>query len=60
MKDKRHLSHDILNALERLQIMHDLIRDKNYQMISLEEIQNDLKETLDKMEKDYQSLINVD
>lgn len=56
MSSKRQLSHDILNALERLRIMHDLVKEKNYQMISQVELEADLKETLIKLEKDFAQL----
>lgn len=44
--DKHQVSHDILNILERLRIMHDLIRDQNYQHIPKEELLSDLEENL--------------
>ena len=40
--DNRQLSHDILNILERLRIMHDLIKDKNYEHIPKDELLTDL------------------
>lgn len=52
----RKVSHDILNILERLKIMHDLIKDKNFSDISEEEIKNDLKESLKKLETDFEEL----
>lgn len=58
MSSNRQLSHDILNALERLRIMHDLIKDNNFKMISKNEIENDLQETLKKLQSDFAALIN--
>lgn len=55
--DKRQLSHDILNMIERLRIMHDLAKEQNFSVISKEEIKSDLDETLKKIEKDLISLI---
>ena len=55
--DNRKLSHDILNALERLRIMHDLARDQNFTMISKEEVMSDLGETLRKLEEDLKRLL---
>lgn len=55
--DKRQLSHDILNMLERLKIMHDLARDQNFSVFPREEILEDLKETLQKLEKDFKELL---
>ncbi len=45
--DNRQLSHDILNILERLRIMHDLIKDNNYEHIPKDELLTDLNENLD-------------
>jgi hypothetical protein len=55
--DKRQLSHDILNMLERLRIMHDLAKDQNFSVIKKEELISDLDETLKKLEKDLRTLI---
>lgn len=55
--DKRQLSHDILNMLERLRIMHDLARDQNFQVISKEELIQDLEDGLKKLEADLKNLI---
>lgn len=57
MMDKRQLSHDILNLLERLRIMHDLARDENYEAIPKEELKNDLKDSLNQLEAAFQRLI---
>ena len=54
--DKRHLSHDILNILERLRIMHDLIKDQNYQHIPKEELLTDLSENLKLLKKHFETL----
>jgi len=55
--DKRQLSHDILNMIERLRIMHDLAKDQNFSVISKEELKNDLDETLKKLSEDFNILI---
>jgi hypothetical protein len=55
--DKRQLSHDILNMIERLRIMHDLAKDQNFSVISKEEIKADLEETLTNIKKDLLDLI---
>lgn len=57
MSDTKQLSHDILNALERLRIMHDLAKGKKFEMISKEELTSDLKETLEKLQQDFASLL---
>jgi hypothetical protein len=54
--DKRHLSHDILNILERLRIMHDLIKDQNYEHIPKEELLTDLNENLELLKKHFETL----
>ncbi|MGE3609221.1 MAG: hypothetical protein AB7I27_06500 [Bacteriovoracaceae bacterium] len=54
--NNRHLSHDILNILERLRIMHDLIKDKNYSVISEEEMRQDLDDSLKKLKEDFEKL----
>ncbi len=58
MSSNRQLSHDILNALERLRIMHDLLKDQNFKMISKAELEQDLAETLKKLNADFESLKN--
>jgi len=55
--DKRKLSHDILNMIERLRIMHDLVKDENYTSISKEEITQDLAEALKKLEEDFKAFL---
>ncbi len=54
--DKRQLSHNILNMLERLRIMHDLAKDQNFSVISKEELLKDLEETLRGLEQDLKNL----
>lgn len=54
--DKKKLSHDILNILERLRIMHDLIRDQNFEHIPKEELMTDLKENLEQLNKNFEKL----
>lgn len=57
MKDSHQLSHDILNILERLRIMHDLIREKKFDSISKEELEQDLKEALESLENHFKQLL---
>ena len=57
--DRRQLSHDILNILERLRIMHDLARDQNFEVISEEELKKDLKENLDQLKTDFEKLLSL-
>jgi hypothetical protein len=54
--DKRQLSHDILNILERLRIMHELIKDQNYSEIPKDELLTDLKENLELLKKHFETL----
>lgn len=56
MSSDRQLSHDILNALERLRIMHDLLKEKNFKSIPKDELIQDLKTTLKKLETDFEEL----
>jgi hypothetical protein len=44
--------------IERLKIMHDLAKKQDFKTIPKDELLSDLKITLDKLEKDFQSLIN--
>jgi hypothetical protein len=55
--DKRHLSHDILNLLERLRIMHDLARDENYQHISKNELKADLLESMKELAEKFDLML---
>lgn len=43
--------------IERLRIMHDLAKDKNFSVISKDEVLSDLDETLKKLEKDFKNLL---
>jgi hypothetical protein len=54
--NKDLLSHEILNILERLRIMHDLLREKNFSHISKQEIQSDLTTNLDLLNKHFEKL----
>jgi hypothetical protein len=54
--NKDLLSHEILNILERLRIMHDLLREKNFSHISKQEIQSDLTTNLDLLKKHFEKL----
>ncbi len=40
--------------------MHDLVKDKSFGMISKEEIEKDLKQTVTKLEADFQQLFTAD
>lgn len=56
--DSKKLSHDILNALERLRIMHDLIRSQNFSVIPKDEMVKDLEEEIKKLEGNFRILLN--
>ncbi len=58
--DNNQLSHDILNLIERLRIMHDLAKSKNYSSISKAEMSSDLDETMEDLKKNLKQLIDVD
>jgi hypothetical protein len=55
--NNRQLSHDILNMIERLRIMHDLAKDQNFSDIPKDELKKDLQETLKKLAADFQELL---
>lgn len=57
--DQRQLSHDILNTLERLRIMHDLIKDQNFEHIPKNELIQDLKENLELLKTNFDKLFNI-
>ncbi len=57
MKDQRQLSHDILNILERLRIMHDLAREKNFEAISQKELVRDLEVSLKELEECFKEIL---
>jgi hypothetical protein len=50
------ISHDILNILERLRIMHDLLKDKSFEHIPKEELMADLAENLESLKKNFDQL----
>jgi hypothetical protein len=56
--DSRKLSHDILNALERLRIMHDLIKSQNFSVVSRDEIVKDLNDEIKKLEENFKKLLD--
>ncbi len=58
LMDSKKLSHDILNSLERLRIMHDLIKSQNFAAIPKDEMITDLAEELKKLEKNFEVLLN--
>lgn len=45
----RETSHSILNELERLKIMHDLLKDQKFASIPKEEILKDALTSLEKL-----------
>ncbi len=56
--DTRKLSHDILNSIERLRIMHDLIKSQNFAAIPKDEMVKDLEDELKKLEENFRVLLN--
>lgn len=56
--DNKKLSHDIKNAISRLEIMHDIAREKKFDMIPKEEIQKDFAETIEDLKKNFEILLN--
>jgi hypothetical protein len=55
--DSKKVSHDIQNAISRLKIMHDLVKENNFEMISKEELTKDLEETLKELKENFALLI---
>ncbi len=47
-----------MNSLERLRIMHDLIKSKNFAAIPRDEMVADLAEEIKKLEKNFEILLN--
>ncbi len=56
--DSKKLSHDILNSIERLRIIHDLIKSKNYAVISKDEMEKDLEEEFKTLKDNFKILLN--
>ncbi len=56
--DSKKLSHDILNSIERLRIMHDLIKAQNFSAIPKDELVKDLDDELKKLREDFAKLLN--
>lgn len=46
-------SHTILNEIERLRIMHDLIKGKRFEQIPEEEIMQDVIESLERLREAF-------
>ncbi|HXH29897.1 MAG TPA: hypothetical protein VNJ01_03725 [Bacteriovoracaceae bacterium] len=57
MMDHRQLTHDIMNMLERLRIMHDLAIKGNFQDISREEMVKDLEVALATLKEKFAQLL---
>lgn len=57
MMDRRQLSHDILNILERIRIMHDLAFEAKFDDISKDELSSDLQESLKTLEEKFKALL---
>jgi hypothetical protein len=55
--EKKKISHDILNLIERLRTMHDMAENQKFEMISKEEMKQDLNEALDILKKRFLELI---
>lgn len=55
--DRRQISHDILNLLERLRIMHDLAQEGRFEDISQSEMEQDLAESLKQLEENFKKLL---
>ena len=56
--DSKKLSHDILNAIERLRIMHDLIKSQNFSVIPKDEMISDLETELKNLEANFKILLD--
>ena len=54
--DKNKISHDILNILERLRIMHDLLKRADFSDISRDEINHDLEVAMKDLKEKFQAL----
>ena len=54
--DKNKISHDILNILERLRIMHDLLKRADFSDISRDEINRDLEVAMKDLKEKFQAL----
>ena len=55
--DKRKTSHDILNILERLRIMHDLANEQSFEHVSKHELLHDLDENLKLLKEKFKELV---
>lgn len=54
---KEQLSHEILNILERLRIMHDLVDNQNYAEIPRTELIQDLTESLELLKDQFEKFV---
>ncbi len=55
--DKRKTSHDILNILERLRIMHDLAYEQSFEHVSKDELLHDLDDNLKLLKEKFEELV---
>jgi hypothetical protein len=55
--DRARLSHDILNILERLRIMHDLAKDGTFISVSRPELKEDLDLSLKELDAKFKELL---
>lgn len=54
--DKHKISHDILNTLERLRIIHDLLKRGDFHDISREEMDIDLENAIKELRENFRLL----
>ena len=53
----KRISHDIQNDISRLKIMHDIAKDKKFDLIPQDELEKDLEETLKDLKEKFSLLL---
>ena len=55
--DQKRISHDIENDIARLKVMHDIAKEKKFDLIPKDELEKDLQSTLEDLKEKFALLL---